>query len=197
MNYKYRRMKCELHLAQVQASFDLHVPLWVHLGILQEDNVNKRDESLDSFALLSIFIRISEDAKKKEREIWIAAEEAKFNSISDRGATLTNEAELDRWFDLELDDYMTRRRALRQAMQSLRAGAQVLTNPPLPQRKIPEACWWKKLRLFPCRGPTPIIAKKPRRRLPQVPAATAPPFPVDWSSPGLSFAWFSNRRAFA
>ena len=110
VNYKYDRMCGELYLAQAQARFDLHVPLWVHLGILPEDNVNKRDETLDSFALLNMSIRIGEEVEKKEREIWnasdpkmqawIAAEEAKLNAVMARSETLVGE-ELDRWFKLE------------------------------------------------------------------------------------------------
>ena len=110
LNYKYDRMRGELYLAQRRANFDLHRPLWVHLGILPEDEVNKRDETLDSFALLNMSIRIGEAAEKKEREIWnasdpnlrawMAAEEAKFNAIMARSETLVGE-ELERWFQLE------------------------------------------------------------------------------------------------
>ena len=110
VNYKYDRMRGELYLAQRRAAFDLHVPLWVHLGILPEDGINKRDETLDSFALLNMSIRIGEETEKKEREIWnasepnlrawIAAEEAKFNAIMVRSETLVGE-ELERWFQLE------------------------------------------------------------------------------------------------
>ncbi len=112
--YKYRRMENELLLAQEQAEFDLHRPLWVHLGILPEDETNKQDKTLNYGALLDMAIRISGEVGKKNRELWnasdpnlrawIAAEEAKDNAVMAREATLVGE-ELERWWDLDASNF--------------------------------------------------------------------------------------------
>lgn len=39
---KYKRMDRELHLAQQRAVLEVFGSLWVHLGIVPEDEVNKR-----------------------------------------------------------------------------------------------------------------------------------------------------------
>ena len=86
--------------------FELYRPLWVHLGILPEDDVNKRDERLDSFVLLNMSIHIGEEVAKKKWEIWNASDpklrewvtttEAKQDAIDERFDTLANESELER-----------------------------------------------------------------------------------------------------
>ena len=108
--YKYRRMNSELRLAQERAEFDLRMPLWVHLGILPEDETNKQDKTLNYRALLDMTIRIGEEVARKNQELWnasdpklrawIAAEEAKDNAVMARSDTLVGE-ELERWWDLE------------------------------------------------------------------------------------------------
>ena len=115
--YKYKRMESELLLAQRRAKFELHVPLWVHLGFLPEDEVNKQDKTLQYYDLISMAVRIGEAAQKKEQEFWdaadpklrawITAEEAKHDAVQDRIETLTNEnaAELDRWLMLWVKDF--------------------------------------------------------------------------------------------
>lgn len=113
--YKYKRMESELRLAQEQAKFDLHVPLWVHLGFLPEDNVHKQDKTLQYYDLLSMSNRLDREARKKEQELWdaadpklhawITAEDAKHDAIEDRAETLTNESELDRWLTLWVRDF--------------------------------------------------------------------------------------------
>ena len=112
--YKYRRMDRELRLAQEQAEFELYRPLRVHLGILPEDETNKQDKTLDYRALLNMSIRIGDEVGRKKQEIWnasdpnlrawIAAEKAKDNALMAREATLVGE-ELERWWDLEADDF--------------------------------------------------------------------------------------------
>ena len=63
-------MNSELLLAQGQAGLELHRPLWVHLGILQEDDVNKRDETLKFYDLINnIAVRIDEQNIKRKREL--------------------------------------------------------------------------------------------------------------------------------
>lgn len=49
-DYKYRRMERELELAKDQAVLEAYRPLWVHLGILPEDEVHKKDETLNNGA---------------------------------------------------------------------------------------------------------------------------------------------------
>ncbi len=51
---KYDRMDSELHLAQQRAVLEVFRPLWVHLGIFPEDEVNKKDETLNNGALLQM-----------------------------------------------------------------------------------------------------------------------------------------------
>ena len=112
--YKYKRMESELRLAQRRAHFDLHVPLWVHLGFLPEDSVHKQDKTLKYIDLLSMSNRFAKEARKKEQELWdaadpklrawITAEEEKHYAIDDRAETLTNE-ELDRWLTLWVRDF--------------------------------------------------------------------------------------------
>ncbi len=113
--YKYRRMKSELRLAQEQAAFELHRPLWVHLGFLPEDNVHKQDKTLKYADLLSMSVRIGYAVEKKDRELWdaadpklrawITAENAKQDAFDDRAATLTTEAELESWWTLWVRDF--------------------------------------------------------------------------------------------
>ena len=112
--YKYQRMDSELSLAQQQAEFDLRMPLWVHLGILPEDEVHKQDQTLNYGALLDMTIRIGEEVGRKDMELWnasdpklrawIAAEEAKDNAVMARSDTLVGE-ELERWWDLEASNF--------------------------------------------------------------------------------------------
>ena len=111
---KYRRMDCELSLAQRRAEFELHRPLWVHLDILPEDETNKQDKTLKYIDLLKMSIRIGGEVGRKNQELWnasdpnmrawTAAEKAKDNAVMAREATLVGE-ELDRWWDLEADDF--------------------------------------------------------------------------------------------
>lgn len=113
--YKYQRMESELRLKQEQAAFELYRPLWVHLGFLPEDNVHKQDKTLQYYGLISMAVRLAEEARKKEQELWdaanpklrawITAEDAKHDAIEDRAETLTNEAELERWWELEYSDF--------------------------------------------------------------------------------------------
>lgn len=103
LDNKYERMKSELRLAQAQAEFELYRPLWVHLGILPEDDVHKQDKTLQYIDLLSMSNRIFDEAQKKKQELfdaadpklraWITAENEKEWAFDDRAATLTNEAE--------------------------------------------------------------------------------------------------------
>ncbi len=113
--YKYERMKSELRLAQEQAEFELHRPLWVHLGFLPEDDTNKQDQTLQYIDLLSMSLRIGDEAEKKKQELWdaadpqlrawITAENAKQDAFDDRADTLTNEAELESWWTLWVRDF--------------------------------------------------------------------------------------------
>lgn len=112
LDNKYERMDCDLMLAQ--AEFDLHVPLWVHLGILPEDEVNKQDKTLNYSALLDMTILFGEEVARKDREIWnasdpnmrawMAAKSAKLDAVMARSNTLVGE-ELERWWDLEADNF--------------------------------------------------------------------------------------------
>ena len=47
-------------------------PLWVHLGILPEDEVNKRDETLNYDVLLQMANNAHKKRKRREQEIWAA-----------------------------------------------------------------------------------------------------------------------------
>ena len=114
---KYERMKSELRLAQRRARFDLHRPLWVHLGFLPEDDVHKQNKTLQYADLISMAARLGREARKKDQELWdaadpklragITAEKAKRSAIMDRIETLANEneAELDRWLTLWVRDF--------------------------------------------------------------------------------------------
>ena len=112
--YKYERMKSELRLAQEQAELELHRPLWVHLGFLPEDETNKQDQTLQYIDLLSMSLRLGDEARKKERELWdaadpnlrawITAENEKLWAVLDRADTLTTEAEDDSWWTLWVRD---------------------------------------------------------------------------------------------
>lgn len=112
---KYERMKSELRLAQRRAAFELHRPLWVHLGFLPEDNVHKQDKTLQYYDLLSMSIRIGDAAQKKDQELWdaadpklrawITAENAKQDAFDDREFTLTTEAERESWWTLWVRDF--------------------------------------------------------------------------------------------
>ena len=115
--YKYKRMKSELRLAQRRAEFELHRPLWVHLGFLPEDETNKQDKTLQYADLISMAARFGREAQKKRQELWdaadpklrawITAENAKHAAVEDRIETLANEneAELDRWLTLWVRDF--------------------------------------------------------------------------------------------
>ena len=113
--YKYRRMKSELRLAQRRAEFELHRPLWVHLGFLPEDETNKQDQTLQYADLISMAARLGREATKKEQELWdaadpklrawITAEEEKQWAFDDREFTLTTEAERESWWTLWVRDF--------------------------------------------------------------------------------------------
>ena len=113
--YKYERMRSELRLAQEQAVLELHRPLWVHLGFLPEDDVHKQDKTLQYIDLLSMSNRLAREARKKEQELWdaadpqlrawITAENAKQDAFDDREFTLTTEAELESWWTLWVRDF--------------------------------------------------------------------------------------------
>ena len=113
--YKYRRMESELRLAQRRAEFELHRPLWVHLGFLPEDETNKQDQTLQYADLISMAARIDREATKKEQELWdaadpklrawITAENAKQDAFDDREFTLTTEAERESWWTLWVRDF--------------------------------------------------------------------------------------------
>ena len=110
-------MKSELRLAQRRAEFELHRPLWVHLGFLPEDETNKQDKTLQYYDLISMDARIGREAQKKRQELWdaadpklrawITAENVKHAAVEDRIETLANEneAELDRWLTLWVRDF--------------------------------------------------------------------------------------------
>ncbi len=107
VNYKYLRMESELRLAQQQSVLEVFRPLWVHLGILPEDEVNKQDETLNNGALLKIWTDARNNADRREQAIWDRqSQEFKIwkagqEMIEVRVSTLTEE-ELDRWIDIEL-----------------------------------------------------------------------------------------------
>ena len=105
--YKYHRMESELRLAKQQAELEAFRPLWVHLGILPEDEVNKKDETLNNGALLQMWPEARANAKRRQQAIWDGrsqelktwqAEEEKLNA---RFSTMTNE-EIERWDDMEM-----------------------------------------------------------------------------------------------
>ena len=106
-DYKYRRMESELRLAQQQSVLEVFRPLWVHLGILPEDEVNKQDETLNNGALLKMWTDARNNADQREQAIWDRqSQEFKIwkagqEMIEVRVSTLTEE-ELDRWVDIEL-----------------------------------------------------------------------------------------------
>ena len=113
--YKYKRMRNDLRLAQDQAVLELHRPLWVHLGFLPEDETNKQDKTLQYADLLSMSVRIGDAAQKKRQELWdaadpklrawITAENEKEWAFDDRAETLTNEAEIESWYTLWVRDF--------------------------------------------------------------------------------------------
>ena len=74
---KYKRMDNKLRLEQEQSEFELYRTLQVHLGIFPEDETNKQDATIDSFALLNMSIRIYEEAgdmeyQRSESEIVVS-----------------------------------------------------------------------------------------------------------------------------
>ena len=106
-DYKYRRMDRELSLAQAQAVLEAFRPLWVHLGILPEDEVHKKDETLNNGALLQMDNNAHDNADRRQQAIWDGraqelktwqAEEEKLNA---RFATMTNE-EIELCDDMEM-----------------------------------------------------------------------------------------------
>ena len=105
--YKYDRIESELRLAKQQAVLEAYRPLWVHLGILPEDEVHKKDETLNNGALLQMGNNASVNAKWRQQAIWDGQSQefktwkAGQEMIEVRVATLTEE-ELDRWTDMEL-----------------------------------------------------------------------------------------------
>lgn len=106
-DYKYGKMESELRLAQQQAVLEAYRPLWVHLGILPEDEVHKKDETLNNGALLKMWMDASNNADRRQQAIWDGQSQefktwkAGQEMIEVRVATLTEE-ELDRWTDMEL-----------------------------------------------------------------------------------------------
>ena len=55
------------------------VRFWVHLGILPEDDVNKRNKSLDYSALIRLSARIGKQVEQRDREL-LAAQSSKFKA---------------------------------------------------------------------------------------------------------------------
>ena len=105
--YKYSRMERELELAKDQAVLEAYRPLWVHLGILPEDEVHKKDETLNNGALLQMSSDAHDNADRRQQAIWdgrpqeLKTWQAEEEKIEARFATMTNE-ELDRWVDMEM-----------------------------------------------------------------------------------------------
>ena len=105
--YKYRRMESELRLAQDQAVLELYRPLWVHLGILPEDEVNKKDETINNGALLQMSSDARGKRKQRQQAIWdgrsqeLKTWQAEEEKIKARFATMTNE-EIERWDDMAM-----------------------------------------------------------------------------------------------
>ena len=105
--YKYDRMDRELRLAQQQAVLEAFRPLWVHLGILPEDEVHKKDETLNNGALLQMADDAHDNAERRQQAIWdgqsqeLKTWKAGQERIEVRVATLTEE-ELDRWVDIKV-----------------------------------------------------------------------------------------------
>ncbi len=105
--YKYDRMESELRLAQQQAELEAFRPLWVHLGILPEDEVHKKDETINNGALLQMWPEARAKAKRRQQAIWdgrpqeLKTWQAEEEKIKARFATMTNE-EIERWVDMEM-----------------------------------------------------------------------------------------------
>ena len=104
--YKYDRMESELRLAQQQAKLEAYRPLWVHLGILPEDEVHKKDETINNGALLQMSSDARDKAKRRQQAIWdgrsqeLKTWQAEEEKIEARFDTMTNE-EIERWVDME------------------------------------------------------------------------------------------------
>ena len=105
--YKYDRMESELRLAQQRVVLEVFRPLWVHLGILPEDNVHKRDETITNGALLQMANDAHDKIKQRHQAIWARQSQelktwkAGQEMVEVRVSTLAGE-ELDRWTDMEL-----------------------------------------------------------------------------------------------
>ena len=106
-DYKYLRMEREMLLVQERAELEAYRPFWVHLDIFPEDEVNKKDETLNNGALLKMWMDASNNADRRQQAIWDGQSQefktwkAGQEMIEVRVATLTEE-ELDRWIDMEL-----------------------------------------------------------------------------------------------
>lgn len=132
---KQRRGR-EIRWAQRQATVDLPVRLWVHRGILPEDDVRlpagpEKKREIGS-------------ARKPALQAWITTQNAKPEAIDDRLDALRNEAESDRWFGWAARDFDKAPAHRGQRGKVSRAGAPMAMRHPLLRRKIPEACDWKK-----------------------------------------------------
>ncbi len=105
-DYKYRRMERELSLAQQQAKLEAYRPLWVHLGILPEDEVHKKDETINNGALLQMGSDARANAERRQQAIWdgrsqeLKTWQAEEEKIEARFDTMTNE-EIELWVDME------------------------------------------------------------------------------------------------
>ena len=105
--YKYDRIESELRLAKQQAVLEAFRPLWVHLGVLPEDEVNKKDETLNNGALLQMGAEARANAKRRQQAIWdgrsqeLKTWQAEEEKIEARFDTMTNE-EIERWNDMEM-----------------------------------------------------------------------------------------------
>ena len=105
--YKYDRMETELRLAKQQAVLEAYRPLWVHPGILPEDEVNKKDETLNNGALLQMGSDAHANADRRKQAIWdgrsqeLKTWQAEEEKIKARFATMTNE-EIELWDDMAM-----------------------------------------------------------------------------------------------
>ena len=100
-------MDRELHLAQQRAVLEVFGSLWVHLGIVPEDEVHKQDEALNNGALLQKANDAHDKRKQRQQAIWdgwsqeFKTWKAGQEKINTRFATMTNE-EIERWDDMAM-----------------------------------------------------------------------------------------------
>ena len=134
--YKYDRIESELRLAQRQAVLEVFRPLWVHLGILPEDEVHKKDETLNNGALLQMGSEAHANADRRTQAIWdgrpqeLKTWQSEEEKIKARFATMTNE-EIERWDDMEMLYGSMRQIALDDAKFALwRASVNEAASPP-------------------------------------------------------------------